>query len=242
MGKSAIEWTEETWNPITGCEKVSPGCDNCYAERVALNLMARGSARYEQGFTPTIHDDLIEKPLRWQKPRVVFVCSMSDLFQPVVPDATIHRVFDVMEEASAHTFQVLTKRPQRMASLLNGRGWVEPHIWVGTSIESNRYKFRADHLRLVNAKVRFLSCEPLLGPIPNLDLKDIGWVIVGGESGPEARPMDPLWVVNLRDRCVEEEIPFFFKQWGEFNQHGKRVGRKKAGKELGGRTWLEMPT
>jgi protein gp37 len=220
MGKSAIEWTEETWNPITGCEKVSPGCDNCYAERVALNLQQRKVARYSAGFEPTIHHDLIEAPLRWRKPRMVFVCSMSDLFQPAVGSAVASKIIDVMAEADSHTFQILTKRPKRMKQLLNtafGRTGVPAHIWVGTSVESNEYVWRAEVLHEIPAAVRFVSVEPLLGPVDQLDVRFYDWVIVGGESGKEARPMHPDWVRDLRDRSLASPgTAFFFKQWGEW--------------------------
>lgn len=233
MTKSAIEWTEHTWNPVTGCDKVSPGCDNCYAERLASRLQAMGSDRYLNGFELTLHRDKIEEPLRWVKPRMVFVNSMSDLFHPEVPRDFIEDVFDVMTEAERHTFQILTKRPQRAAKLLAGRP-VAGNIWLGTSIETDRYVFRADHLKRINVPIRFLSCEPLLGPLPSLDLAGIGWVIVGGESGPGHRPIDPDWVRDIRDMTNQAGLAFFFKQWG---------GRtpKAGGRELDGREWNEWP-
>lgn len=233
MTKTAIEWTEHTWNPVTGCDKVSPGCDNCYAERMAARLQAMGSARYTNGFQLTLHEDKVSEPLRWSKPRLVFVNSMSDLFHPDVPDSFIEDVFAVMTQASRHTFQVLTKRPQRAAKLLAGRT-VAKNIWLGTSIENDAYTFRANHLRRVNVPVRFLSCEPLLGPLPSLNLDGISWVIVGGESGPCHRPVDRDWVRHIRDMSVDADIAFFFKQWGGYTP-------KAGGRTLDGREWTEWP-
>lgn len=233
MGKSNIEWTEETWNPVTGCDSVSPGCDNCYAERLAARLQAMGNKRYINGFRVTLHWDKIEEPLRWTRPRIVFVNSMSDLFHPEVPDDFIDGVFDTMARASQHTFQVLTKRPQRAAKHLNG-SQLPPHIWLGTSIENDQYTFRANYLRMINAYVRFLSCEPLLGPLPSLDLNNIQWVIAGGESGPGHRPIEIDWVRNLRDLSQESDIPFFFKQWGGNTP-------KAGGRTLDGITWNGFP-
>jgi len=234
MGKSSIEWTEETWNPVTGCDKVSPGCDNCYAERLATRLHAMGNPRYENGFRVTLHPDKLTEPLRWKAPRTIFVNSMSDLFHPEVPEPFIWSLVDTVVKAPQHTFQVLTKRPQRAVQVFDGHQL--PHnLWMGTSIENDRYTFRADYLRKIDVAVRFLSCEPLLGPLTSLDLTAISWVIVGGESGPGHRPMEIEWVRELRDRSIASEIPFFFKQWG---------GRtsKAGGRMLDGRTWDEMPT
>lgn len=233
MGKSNIEWTEETWNPVTGCDSVSPGCDNCYAERLAARLQAMGNKRYINGFRVTLHWDKIGEPLRWIRPRLVFVNSMSDLFHPEVPDDFIDGVFDTMARASQHTFQVLTKRPQRAAKHLNGTQ-LPPHIWMGTSIENDQYTFRANYLRMINACIRFLSCEPLLGPLPSLDLNNIQWVIAGGESGPGHRPIEIDWVRNLRDLSQKAEIPFFFKQWGGNTP-------KAGGRTLDGITWNGFP-
>ncbi len=233
MGRSAIEWTEETWNPITGCDKVSPGCDNCYAERLAHRLQAMGNPRYRNGFQVTLHPDKIEEPLRWTRPRLVFVNSMSDLFHPAVPEEFIWSVFRAMSQAEQHTFQVLTKRPQKAMHMLDGYT-VPGHIWLGTSIENDQYAFRADYLRKIDVPVRFLSCEPLLGPLRSLDLEGIGWVIAGGESGPGHRAVEVGWLRDLRDRCHQAGIPFFFKQWG---------GRtpKAGGRNLDGNLWGEMP-
>jgi len=295
---SAIEWTDATWNPITGCTKVSPGCDNCYAIRFGARLQhlpAYAGTIADRDWTGKINlvHDRLDQPLRWAKPRRIFVNSMSDLFHPDVPVEFIDRVVAVMIQAPQHQFQVLTKRPKRMRRVL---GSLElPNVWLGTSIEADRYTFRADHLRATPAAVRFLSLEPLLGPLPSLDLTGIDWVIVGGESGPKARPMHPDWVRDIRDRCVAAGVPFFFKQWGEWAKvdkahathlfHGnrpwldegyalipiangttdhpygvesgrnqdlvdrghagwvrvQRVGKKRAGRDLDGRTWDEYP-
>jgi len=233
MGKTSIEWTEETWNPVTGCDKVSPGCDNCYAERLAARLQAMGNPRYENGFQVTLHPDKLSEPRRWRKPRTVFVNSMSDLFHPQVPEAFIWSLVETVVEAPQHTFQVLTKRPQRAVQVFDGHQ-LPLNLWIGTSIENDRYTFRADYLRKIDTAVRFLSCEPLLGPLPSLDLTGISWMIVGGESGPGHRPMDVEWVRDLRDRSTRAAVPFFFKQWG---------GRtsKAGGRTLDGRTWDELP-
>ena len=231
---SAIEWTEATWNPVTGCTKISPGCKFCYAERMAKRLRAMGTHRYRAGFKLTLQPDVLDAPLKWRKPRVIFVNSMSDLFHEAVPDEFVRRVFEVMERAERHTFQVLTKRPERVAALRDALPW-PPNVWIGTSVESADYQWRSTTLAEVTAAaVRFLSVEPLLGPVPTLPLDGIDWVIVGGESGPGARPMNVDWVEAVRDRCSEQEVPFFFKQWGGVN-------KKRAGRELDGRTWDQMP-
>lgn len=230
---SSIEWTEATWNPLTGCTKISPGCQHCYAERMAARLQAMGQPNYRNGFRITLHEHTLELPLRWKKPQIIFVNSMSDLFHEQVPIAFIQRVFDVMRRADWHCFQILTKRAERLAVLSPMLPWV-PHVWMGVSIESQKYTFRIDYLRQTEAHVKFLSLEPLLGPLHNLDLRGINWVIVGGESGPGARPMEPSWVIDIRDQCKQAKVLFFFKQWG--GVHKKRTGRK-----LDGRTWDEIP-
>lgn len=230
---SSIEWTEATWNPVTGCTKVSPGCKHCYAERMAARLQAMGQPRYRDGFALTLHEDLLELPLRWRKPRVIFVNSMSDLFHADVPAEFVARVFATMRAASWHTFQVLTKRADRLRELAPALPW-PPNVWIGASVESARYAHRVADLVQVPAQVRFLSVEPLLGPIPNLPLDGVHWVIVGGESGPGARPMDPAWVRELRDACLARDVPFFFKQWGGVN-------KARTGRLLDGRTWDAMP-
>lgn len=316
MATTKIEWTRDpvtgkagvTWNPVTGCDRISPGCDHCYALTMAGRLKLMGQPKYQAdgdprtsgpGFAVTCHPDELQRPLTWRKPRMVFVNSMSDLFHGAAivarADGTIptkslkeggwgfdsiflHRVFQTMAATPQHTYQVLTKRPQLMAMWFQAAAgppgyalWPLPNVWLGTSIESDRYTFRADHLRATPAAVRFLSLEPLLGPLPSLDLTGIDWVIVGGESGRDARPMHPAWVRDIRDRCVEAGVRFFFKQWGEWlgfgpDEYGAslalaaetgsvhkdwldepqrsasvRVGKKRAGRELDGRTWDEMP-
>ncbi len=230
---SAIEWTEATWNPVTGCTKISPGCEHCYAERMALRLQAMGQANYAQGFNLALQPHALDLPLRWKKPRNIFVNSMSDLFHNDVPDHFIQQVFDVMRGAHWHQYQVLTKRSERLLELSPLLCW-EPHIWMGVSVENEKYAKRIDHLRATNAHTKFLSLEPLLGPLRNLNLSGIDWVIVGGESGPMARPMDQAWVVDIRSQCQRAGVPFFFKQWGG-------VHKKKAGRLLEGRTWNELP-
>ena len=241
-GGTGIEWTEITWNPVTGCDRVSPGCDNCYALAFAKRLQAMGSPRYQNdgdprssgpGFGLTCHDDLVDLPRSWRKSRLVFVNSMSDLFHPEVPDEFIARVFDTMKGCDQHTFQILTKRPQRLVAISDQLPWPS-NVWMGVSVENAAYRFRIDHLRKVPAQVRFLSVEPLIDDVGILDLAGIHWVIVGGESGPQARPIEEAWVTSIRDQCVDAGIAFFFKQWG---------GRtpKAGGRELDGELWDEMP-
>ena len=231
---SSIEWTEATWNPVTGCTKISPGCKFCYAERMALRLKAMGQPRYRDGFKVTLQDDLVELPLKWREPRMIFVNSMSDLFHRDIPVEFIQRCFETMRKASQHTFQILTKRPERVAELASVLTWPS-NVWMGTSVESADYTRRIHELQAVPAKIRFLSVEPLLGPIPQLPVRGIAWVIVGGESGPGARPMDADWVRQIRDRCLRYNVPFFFKQWGG-------VQKSRSGRILDGRTWDEFPT
>jgi protein gp37 len=233
MAKSKIEWTDSTWNPLTGCTKISPGCKHCYAELLAKRLQAMGSKNYRNGFRLTLHPQMLDLPLHWHKPRTIFVNSMSDLFHKDVPLEYIKSVFDVMERADWHRFQILTKRAERLAELSNQLPWPS-NVWMGVSVENADYAFRIDLLRKVPAKIRFLSLEPLLGPLPNLNLTHIHWVIVGGESGPEARPIEKEWVVDIRKQCAEQAVPFFFKQWGGVN-------KKRSGRLLNGRTWDQMP-
>jgi protein gp37 len=231
--RSGIEWTESTWNPITGCDKISPGCKHCYAERMALRLKAMGHRNYTNGFDLALHEHVLEQPLLWKKPQIIFVNSMSDLFHEDVPLSFIHKIFNVMRQASWHQFQILTKRSRRLQELDSEIDWPD-NVWMGVSVENSQYTYRIDHLRMTSAKIRFLSLEPLLGPLLNLDLSEIDWVIVGGESGPGARSMAEEWVINIRDQCLVSNVPFFFKQWG-----GTR--KKKTGRVLQGRTWDEMP-
>ncbi len=231
---SSIEWTDATWNPVTGCTKISAGCKNCYADRMANRLRAMGVKRYEKGFELALQTDVLRVPLAWKKPRFIFVNSMSDLFHEDVPVDYLRRVFKVMNQCEQHVFQVLTKRPERAAELALNFDWT-PNIWFGTTVENQKVVPRIRHLVNTPAMTKFLSVEPLLGPIPKLPLKGLDWVIVGGESGPGARPMSPEWVRQIRDRCLERSVPFFFKQWGG-------VQKKRAGRELDGREWNGFPT
>jgi len=231
---STIEWTEMTWNPVTGCLKVSQGCKHCYAERMAKRLRAMGAVRYSNGFEPTLHEDLVELPKRWKKPRIIFVNSMSDLFQEDVPDDFIRRVFATMRACPQHTFQILTKRSERLKKLGKTLLWTE-NIWMGVSVEDSRVMGRIADLASVPAHIRFLSCEPLIGPLENIPLKAIHWVIVGGESGPGSRPIKREWVESVHRQCRRNDIPFFFKQWGG-------VRKDMTGRELYGRTYDEMPS
>ena len=230
---SSIEWTESTWNPVTGCSKVSPGCKNCYAERMALRLKAMRQPNYSRGFDVALHEHALALPLGWKRPQMIFVNSMSDLFHEKVPVEFILRVFDVMRQASWHKFQVLTKRSGRLKELEGLLRWT-PNIWMGVSVETKDFYGRIRDLARTGARVKFLSCEPLLGPLPRLPLRGLDWVIVGGESGPKARPMKPEWARDIRDQCLASGVPFFFKQWGGTN-------KKKAGRILEGRTWDQLP-
>ena len=231
--KSNIEWTEMTWNPVTGCTKVSQGCKHCYAERMAKRLTAMGAERYRNGFSVTLHPDLVDIPRGWRLPRMIFVNSMSDLFHDDIPLAYIRRVFATMRDCPRHTFQVLTKRSERLAELAPHLPWPE-NVWMGVSVEDARVLHRVADLQSVQAKVRFLSLEPLIGPLESLPLDGIHWVIVGGESGPQARPMRKEWVRQILRQCRAAKVPFFFKQWG-----GTR--KDLTGRELNGRTYSEMP-
>ncbi|HEY2289936.1 MAG TPA: phage Gp37/Gp68 family protein [Thermoanaerobaculia bacterium] len=231
--KSAIEWTESTWNPVTGCTKISQGCKHCYAERMAERLQAMGQPNYRNGFQLTLQPRMLELPLRWKQPQRIFVNSMSDLFHKDVPLGYIRQVFDVMRKAHWHRFQILTKRADRLAELAPCLEWPE-NVWMGVSVENSKHVDRIDDLRRTGAKLRFLSLEPLLGPLRGLNLQGIDWVIVGGESGPGARPIQESWILEIRDQCQKAEVAFFFKQWGGQN-------KKKAGRLLDGRTWDEMP-
>ncbi len=230
---SSIEWTESTWNPVTGCTKISAGCKRCYAERMSLRLKAMGNKRYQNGFNLTLHEDLLDAPSRWRSPRTIFVNSMSDLFHKDVPDEFIQRVFKTMNNCLHHTFQVLTKRSGRVKSLAKKLVWT-PNIWMGVSVEDTRVYRRIYDLQAVPSQIRFLSCEPLIAPTEDLPLEGIHWVIVGGESGPKARPMEEAWVWSIKSQCQKAGTAFFFKQWGGVQKH--RYGRK-----LGNKTYNEMP-
>lgn len=231
--QSGIEWTDATWNPVTGCNQVSPGCKNCYASRLSKRLKAMGSHRYRNGFRLTTHDEALNLPLTWKRPRRIFVNSMSDMFHERLPLKFVRSVFDVMVEADWHVFQVLTKRAERLRELAPQLPW-PTNVWQGVSVENAQYTSRARLLAEVPAAVRFLSVEPLLGPIPELPLDGIHWVIVGGESGPGHRPIDPAWVREIRDQCNDADVAFFFKQWG---------GRtpKTGGRSLDGVVWDGLP-
>lgn len=231
--RSEIEWTENTWNPVTGCDKISSGCKNCYAERMAMRLKAMGSPNYQNGFGLKIHPHVLNAPLAWKKPRTIFVNSMSDLFHEKVSLEFILKVFEVMEMASHHQFQILTKRSERLAELNPFLNW-PPNVWMGVSIENQDFLCRLDDLKKTGAYIKFLSLEPLLGPLKNINLRGVDWVIAGGESGPKARPVKTHWVTEIRNQCNQSKVPFFFKQWGGVN-------KKKAGRLLEGRIWDEMP-
>lgn len=233
MADSSIEWTEKTWNPVTGCTKISPGCKFCYAEIMAKRLQAMGVDSYSNGFKVTLQPHMLKYPLHWKKSSLIFVNSMSDLFHKDVPDDYILKVFDVMDRAFWHHFQILTKRPERVLEMNAVLPWAD-NIWMGTSVENADYMDRIGLLSQTSAHVKFLSLEPLLGALPNLPLDEIDWVIVGGESGPKSRPMEEAWVQDIRKQCRKAEVPFFFKQWG-----GKNM--KKAGRTLNGRTYDAMP-
>lgn len=230
---SAIEWTESTWNPVTGCTKISEGCQHCYAERMTWRLKAMGSPNYRNGFKLTTHKDSLELPLSWKKPQIIFVNSMSDLFHKDVPDSFIRDMFEVMQKAYWHKFQILTKRSERLLCMSKELTWSD-NILMGVTVENEKHLNRLAHLKKTGAKTKFLSLEPLLGPLPDLNLKGINWVIVGGESGPGARPMKPEWVTDIRDNCLTNSVPFFFKQWGG-------VRKKKAGRTLEGKIHTEKP-
>lgn len=233
MAKSTIEWTESTWNPVTGCTKISPGCKNCYAERMSKRLRAMGQENYRNGFELTLHHHMLNRPLEWKKSRMIFVNSMSDLFHDSVPLGFILQVFNIMQRAHWHQFQVLTKRSERLMEVNDEISW-PPNVWMGVSVEDESYTYRIDHLRQTGSKIKFLSLEPLLGPLYKLNLTKIDWVIAGGESGPGSRKMHEAWVIDIRDQCSNANVPFFFKQWGGNN-------KKKAGRILQGLEWNELP-
>lgn len=230
---SRIEWTEETWNPVTGCTKISSGCKNCYAERMAKRLHAMGQPNYKSEFEPTFHEHMLSRPLGMKKPRMIFVNSMSDTFHESLTDEQILKIFKVMNQTFQHTFQVLTKRSDRLLELSDKINWTD-NIWMGVTVEHTKTRERIEDLRRTSAKTKFLSIEPLVGRVAGLNLSNIDWVIVGGESGPGARPMKEEWVIEIRDACVKSSTPFFFKQWGGVN-------KKKAGRLLENRIWDQMP-
>ncbi len=234
MAHSKIEWTESTWNPVTGCTKISAGCQNCYAERMAKRLKAMGQSNYRNGFEVTLHDHVLEYPLQWKKPKTIFVNSMSDLFHEEIPLHFIKKIFNTMKKAYWHNFQVLTKRSNRLKEIASQLDWPE-NIWIGVTVEDANVKNRINDLKSVPAYIRFLSLEPLLEPLGNLNLSDIHWVIVGGESGPGSRPIKKEWIEDIKRQCLIAKVPFFFKQWGGTN-------KKKSGRLLDGQEWGEMPS
>ncbi|MCP4705140.1 MAG: phage Gp37/Gp68 family protein [candidate division Zixibacteria bacterium] len=231
--KTSIEWTESTWNPVTGCSKISAGCAHCYAERMAKRLKAMGSPNYETGFEVALHPDSLELPLKWKKPQMIFVNSMSDLFHKKVPLSFIKKIFATMTKAEHHQFQILTKRSPRLVRLSDKLDWAE-NIMMGVTVENERCRYRIDDLRQTKAKTKFLSLEPLLEPLPKLNLKGIDWVIVGGESGPRSRSIKEEWVIDIKEQCIKKKVPFFFKQWGGFH-------KKKNGRLLENKTWDQLP-
>jgi protein gp37 len=233
MTTSRIEWTQITWNPTTGCTKISPGCQNCYAERMSKRLYSMGIKKYEEGFCPKFHEEVLQVPLTWKKPKLIFVDSMSDLFHEKIPMDSIQKVFDLMRKASWHQFQILTKRSERLAEISPQIDWPS-NVWMGVSVENQDYIYRINHLKNTNASIKFLSLEPLLGPLDNISLNEINWVIVGGESGPGARPIKNEWVINIKNKCIDNNVPFFFKQWGG-------ISKKRNGRLLEGRIWGELP-
>jgi protein gp37 len=237
---SKIEWTDATWNPVRGCTKISPGCAHCYAETFAERFRGVPGHPYQQGFDLKLVPEKLDEPLKWRKPRLVFVNSMSDLFHERVPTNFVRKVFATMVKAEWHQFQLLTKRPERASKLASRLPWPS-NVWLGVSVESQRYTHRIDVLREIPAEKRFLSLEPLLGPLRRLNLDSIHWVIVGGESGPRARPMEEAWVLDIRAQCQSADVPFFFKQWGSYGPDGKRRSKKENGRLLEGRTWDEWP-
>jgi len=230
---SKIEWTQSTWNPVTGCTKVSLGCENCYAERLALRLQSTGSPNYKNGFKVTLHPHMLNLPTKWKKSRMVFVNSMSDLFHEDIPIDFIQKVFEIMNNCPQHIFQILTKRAERLADLNHLLSWTN-NIWMGVTIEHENYLYRKDYLKKTNANIKFISFEPLLSSMPNIELENIDWIIVGGESGPGARPLNPDWVIKIKNQCLSKKLPFFFKQWGGYN-------KKKNGRLLEGKEWNQVP-
>jgi len=233
MNTNIIDWSKNSWNPVSGCTKISTGCKNCYAKRIALELQRAGKSKYKNGFDLTCHPSLLREPLKWKKSKRVFVNSMSDLFHKDVPDSFIKKIFDTMHMACQHQFYALTKRSERLYEMKDELDWWD-NIWMGVSIENPDYLYRIDQLRATNAVIKFISIEPLLGPLPDIDLTDIDWVIVGGESGQGARPMKKEWVIDIRDQCIAAGVPFFFKQWGG-------IDKKKHGCLLEGKIWDQMP-
>lgn len=233
MNKSKIEWTDNTWNPTTGCSKISAGCQNCYAEKMSYRLKSMGNPKYKNGFLIKTHPESLNEPYKWKKPSMVFVNSMSDIFHEEIPFTYIEKVFSVMNDNQSHIFQVLTKRSEILLEFANKLNWTD-NIWMGVSVEDKNNLYRINHLRNTDARVKFISFEPLLSDVGNIDLSNINWAIVGGESGAKSRPMNESWVQNILNQCKDQSVPFFFKQWGGFN-------KKKNGRLLNGKTYSEMP-
>lgn len=241
MSTSKIEWTEKTWNPITGCTKYSSGCAHCYAETMANRLKAMGVKKYSNGFIPTMHEDSLDEPLKWKRPHTIFVCSMADLFHEAVTFEFIDKVMETIKKTPWHRYQILTKRANRMAEYFSSRD-IPHNAWLGVTVEDKRAKHRIDTLRNLNSSIRFLSCEPLLEDLGELDLTNIDWVIVGGESGVKARQVSPDWIRSIRDQAAKEKVPFFFKQWGTWGEDGIKRNKKANGKLLDGQIHHSMPT
>lgn len=240
MRTTKIEWTDRTWNPVTGCTKLSAGCAHCYAETMAHRLKAMGVEKYSNGFTPTMHEDALSEPLKWKQPHTIFVCSMADLFHESISFGFIDRVMDTIKQTKYHRYQILTKRADRMAEYFS-QSIVPENVWLGVTVEAAAVKSRIDSLRELNASVRFLSCEPLIEDLELLDLSGIDWVIVGGESGVQARPMKPEWVRSILNQCSEQKVAFFFKQWGTWGSDGVKRNKKANGKALDGKIIQTMP-
>lgn len=240
MSSTSIEWTDQTWNPVTGCSKQSEGCRHCYAEAMALRLKSMGIVKYSNGFEVTLHPEVLKEPLKWVKPRNIFVCSMSDLFHPLVPFEFIDNVLGIIKRTPQHRYQLLTKRPERMKEYFDSRS-IPDNVWIGTTVEDEKYKFRIDILTSIKAKIHFLSCEPLLGSLGHLDLSKVEWIIVGGESGAHGRIMKPEWVEEIHKQAVAQDVPFFFKQWGTWSSEGVKKNKHANGKLLNGHVIQEMP-
>jgi len=240
MKTTKIEWTDKTWNPVTGCTKVSPGCKHCYAESMARRLQAMGLDKYQNGFKVTLHEEILSEPLAWKSPHTIFVCSMSDLFHQSVPNAFLDKVMQTIEKTPWHNYQILTKRAERMAEYFTSRT-IPKNAWLGVTVEAQALKMRMDFLGGLSAPVRFLSCEPILEDLGELDLHNIDWVIVGGESGISARPMNPEWAINIQKQCAEQKVAFFFKQWGTWGEDGVKRSKKTNGSSLLGQEWKEEP-
>ncbi|WP_321426063.1 phage Gp37/Gp68 family protein [uncultured Bacteroides sp.] len=240
MRTTKIEWTEKTWNPVTGCTKFSEGCVNCYAEVMSKRLQAMGQIKYKSGFKVTIHPECLDQPLTWKKSATIFVCSMSDLFHESISFEFIDKVLDIIKQTPQHKYQILTKRAERMALYFNGKD-IPSNIWLGVTVESADYKNRIDYIRNLNVRVKFLSCEPLLGDLGQINLVGINWVIVGGESGNRARPMKEKWLLSIKEQADKVKIPFFFKQWGTWGQDGVKRNKTSNGKLIRGKTYQEIP-